>query len=102
MGKRTPSVALGRELIPVYLGAYRYPAAEKLISAQQAAGNDSADLHYWQGRIFSGQGRLDEAVSAYSKAINRDEAYASAYRYRAGAFKIWVILKPLWRTIPPF
>ena len=87
LGKRTPSVTLGRELIPVYLGAYRYPAAEKLISAQQAAGNDSADLHYWQGRIFSGQGRLDEAVSAYSKAINRDEAYASAYRYRAGAFK---------------
>ena len=87
LGKRTPSVTLGRELIPVYLGAYRYPAAEKLISAQQAAGNDSPDLHYWQGRIFSGQGRLDEAVSAYSKAINRDETYASAYRYRAGAFK---------------
>ena len=71
----------------MYLAAYRYSAAEDLIAAQQAAGNDSADLHYWQGRIFSGQGRLDEAVSAYSKAINRDEAYASAYRYRASAFK---------------
>lgn len=87
LGRRKPAPAIAEELVPVYLGAYRYEAAQKQVSALLAAGNDTADVHFWQGRVLSGQNRLDEAVSAYSKAINRDEGYAQAYRYRAGAFK---------------
>ena len=74
-------------MIPVYLGAYRYEEAIKQLKQLRLAGDDSADLHFWTGRIYSGQNRLDEAVSAYSKAINRDASYAQAYRYRASAFK---------------
>ena len=87
LGKRKPSAAIAKEMIPVYLGAYRYEAAKKQLEALQAAGDDSADIHFWTGRIYSGKNRLDEAVSAYSKAIHRDASYAQAYRYRASAFK---------------
>ncbi len=87
LGKKSPSVAVVKEMIPVYLGAYRYEAAQKQLQRLQEAGDDSADLYFWRGRIYSGQNRLDEAVSAYSKAIHRDASHAQAYRYRAGAFK---------------
>ena len=87
LGKRKPTAALSKEMIPVYLGAYRYEEAIKQLKQLRLAGDDSADLHFWTGRIYSGQNRLDEAVSAYSKAINRDASYAQAYRYRASAFK---------------
>ncbi len=87
LGKRKPSASLSKEMIPVYLSAYRYDSAKKQLESLIASGDDSADIHFWTGRIFSGQNRLDEAVSSYSKAINRDGAYVQAYRYRAGAFK---------------
>lgn len=87
LGARKPTAALSRELVPIYLNAYRYEAAQKQIEVLLAAGDDSADVHFWRGRVLSNQNRLDEAVSAYSKAIHRDEGYAQAYRYRASAFK---------------
>lgn len=86
-GKRKITTDLSKELIPVYLGAYRYEAAQSLLEQLQASGDDSADLYFWWGRIYSSQNRLDEAVSAYSKAINRNADYSQAYRYRASAFK---------------
>lgn len=87
LGKRKPMSNIAKEMIPVYISAYRYDAAKKQLEELQAAGDDSADLHFWYGRVLFGQNRLDEAVSAYSKAINRDPAYTQAYRYRASAFK---------------
>ena len=87
LGKRKPTNAIAKEMIPVYISAYRYDSAKKQLRALQAAGDDSADLYFWIGRVLSGQNRLDEAVSAYSKAINRDDSYTQAYRYRASAFK---------------
>ncbi len=73
------------DMMPAYLATYRYESALKLLD--KSAQEDSAALHYWRGRIYLGQNQLDEAVSALSKAINRDDSFAPAYRYRANAFK---------------
>ena len=87
LGKRRTTAALALEIAPIYVKSYRYADAQRLLDTAVKHGEDGADVHYWQGRVFSGQGRADEAVSAYSKAIHRDGTYAQAYRYRAGAFK---------------
>lgn len=87
LGKRRPSAELALEVTPVYVKSYRYADAQRMLDNAINRGEDNAGVHYWQGRVFSGQGRMDEAVSAYSKAIHRDENYAQAYRYRAAAFK---------------
>lgn len=73
------------EIMPAYLHTFRYEKAQRLLA--NSPQTDSAQAHYWRGRIAAGQGRLDEAVSGFSKAINRDESFAPAYRYRANAFK---------------
>ena len=73
------------EIMPAYVHTFRYEKAQRLLTASPQA--DSAQAHYWRGRIAAGRNRLDEAVSSYSKAINRDESFAPAYRYRANAFK---------------
>ena len=87
LGQREPSDALRREMIPVYLSAYRYKAAAPQIAALRESGDDSAQIHFWQGRILLNEGRHDEAVAAFSKAINRDRGYAQAYRYRGDALR---------------
>lgn len=86
LGKRKISASLALEVAPVYVLSYRYADADRLLNSA-ARMEDGADLHYWRGRVYAGQGRADEAVSAYSKAIHRDASYAQAYRYRAGVFK---------------
>lgn len=86
LGKRKISASLALEVVPVYVNSYRYADAERLLNTA-ARKEDGAELHYWRGRVYAGQGRADEAVSSYSKAIHRDNGYALAYRYRAGAFK---------------
>lgn len=73
------------EMMPAYLGAYRYDRALWLLDNSQEA--DSAAAHYWRGRIHWGRNEEDEAISDFSKAINRDETFAPAYRYRAHAYK---------------
>lgn len=78
---------LSRELIPVYLGAYRYETAQEKVAQLLEKGDDSAEVHYWQGRLLAGKNQVDEAISSYSKAINRDVSYAPAYRYRGDLFK---------------
>lgn len=78
---------LSRELIPVYLGAFRYDDAQTSVDKVLETGDDSAEVHYWQGRLLAGKDRVDEAISSYSKAINRDVSYAVAYRYRGDLFK---------------
>ena len=73
------------EMLPSYVGAYRYDKALELLEI--APQPDAAEVHYWRGRVAWGRNELDEAVSSFSKAINRDDAYAPAYRYRANAYK---------------
>lgn len=87
LGKRRATTELTLEILPVYVKSYRFTDAQRLLDNAVKNGADAADIHYWQGRVLSGQGRADEAISAYSKAIHRDEAHAQAYRYRAGTFK---------------
>lgn len=87
LGKRKISADLALEITPVYVKSYRYSDAQLLLNTAIAQGKDNADVHFWQGRVFSGLGKTDEAVSAYSKAVNRDDSYAQAYRFRAAAFK---------------
>lgn len=87
LGKRKISADLALEIAPVYVKSYRYADAQRLLNTAITQGKDNADVHFWQGRVFSGLGKTDEAVSAYSKAVNRDNSYAQAYRFRAAAFK---------------
>ncbi len=79
--------ALERELIPLYLNTYRYEDAQKQVDSLVAKGEESAQIYEWYGRILAGQNRPDEAISAYSKALNRDDTLSSSYRYRAALFK---------------
>ena len=73
------------DIMPSYIGAYRYEKALRLLNASPQT--DTAAAHYWRGRIYWGRNQTDEAVSSFSKAINRDNAFAPAYRYRANAYK---------------
>ena len=75
------------EVIPISLDAYRYDIAQQQVDALAALGNDSASRHFWQGRIFQSDGKLDEAVSAFSKAINRKENWALAYQWRGATYR---------------
>ncbi len=83
--KKTPPLAL--DLAQAYIRTYKYPQAEEELDFVQLYEPDTAQVYFWRGRILHNQGHLDEAVSFYSKAINRDDGLASAYRYRASAFK---------------
>lgn len=73
------------DIMPSYIGAYRYDKALRLLDA--SAQTDTAAAHYWRGRIHWGRNETDEAVSSFSKAINRDEVFIPAYRHRANAYK---------------
>ncbi|MBR4591847.1 MAG: tetratricopeptide repeat protein [Elusimicrobiaceae bacterium] len=73
------------DILPAYISTYRYEKALRLLDASAEA--DTAQGHYWRGRIYWGRNEVDEAVSCFSKAINRDSLFAPAYRYRANAFK---------------
>lgn len=81
-----PESAL-EESIPVSLEAYRYDIAQQQVDALAALGNDSASRHFWQGRIFQSDNKLDEAVSSFSKAINRKDGWALAYQWRGAAYR---------------
>ena len=73
------------EMVPAYVHTYRYTKALQLLD--KVPNPDAAECHYWRGRVYAGQNRVDEAISSFSKAINREEDFAAAYRYRANAFK---------------
>lgn len=81
----TPEANFALEMMPAYLGAYRYDKALRVLD--QVAQPQQAAWHYWRGRIALARNELDEAVSSFSKAVNRDEVFSPAYRYRANAFK---------------
>ena len=80
----TPEIALA--LAEAYIKTYQYPQAEEELDFVEEQDGQRPEIYFWRGRILQNQGYLDEAVSFYSKAINRDTTFASAYRYRANAF----------------
>ena len=81
------SVQLLREMIPVSLAAYRYDVAQAQLDALAQKGDDSAQRYTWQGRLWQSENKLDEAISAFSKAVNRAPEFAEAYQLRGNAFK---------------
>ncbi len=83
--KETPEIALS--LAEAYIKTYKYPQAEQELDFAQQAAPQQPEVYFWRGRLLQNQGKMDEAVSFYSKAIHRDLDFAPAYRYRAGAFK---------------
>ena len=83
--KKTPEIALF--MAQCYIQNYQYEQARNELDAILADNQSAPDPYFWYGRIYHNQGLLDEAVSYYSKAINRASDFASAYRYRASAFK---------------
>lgn len=86
-GKRTPSVRVGQAMAVAWINTYKYAAAERELTRLLALQPENAELYYLLGRVYQGRDLPDEAVSAYSKAINRDPQLAAAYRYRASVFK---------------
>ena len=83
--QKTPEIAL--DLAESYIKTYKYPQAKEELDFVAKADPENPKIYFWNGRILQDQGSMDEAVSFYSKAINRDENYAQAYRARANAFK---------------
>ncbi len=81
------SVPVLEEVLPVTLEAYRYDLAQQQVDSLAALDKDTASLHFWQGRIWQSQNKWDEAISAFSKAINRKEKWALAYQWRAAAYR---------------
>ena len=75
------------ETIPVSLEAYRYEVAQQQVDALAGLGDDSASRHFWQGRIFHSESKWDEAVSAFSKAINRKSEWSLAYQWRGATYR---------------
>ena len=87
LGKRKPTQEEALDMAHAYLGAYRYSDAEAVLGPFLSAGVENPHMYVIQGRVLANQARWDEAVSYYSKAVNRDASFALAYRYRAAAFK---------------
>ncbi len=76
-----------RESVPLSIQAGRWPMARLQLDALRRTGEDTAQFHSWDGKTLQAQGLLDEAVSAYSKAVNRATDQADPYRLRGNAFK---------------
>lgn len=87
LGRRQPTPQVALELAQAYIGAYKYDKARKELLALAKRTPDSPDMFFWLGRIEQLSGHPDEAVSYYSKAVNRDATYAPAYLRRADTFK---------------
>lgn len=83
--RKTPAISLA--LAEAYIKTYKYSSAEKELNTALKALPDEPEGYFWRGRIRHNQGLLDEAVSYYSKALNRDGDFVPALRYRAAAFK---------------
>lgn len=73
-----------REVIPVSIEASRWNMVRTQLDALQ---EDTAQWHMWNGKVLQANGRLDEAIAAYSKAVNRSPDQPQPYRLRANAFK---------------
>ena len=75
------------EVIPVSLDAYRYDLAQQLLDVLTARSMLTPTAYIWQGRLWQNEGKWDEAISAFSKAINRRTDWAQAYQWRGNAYR---------------
>lgn len=80
-------ISLLEEVIPVSIEANRYDQAQRQLDAWIAMQEPTAQWYLWQGQIWQSEHKLDEAISAFSKAINRNKSYLQAYQWRGGVFK---------------
>lgn len=87
LNRRRKTTEIALNLAQAYIYTYKYDEAEKELLEIAQKDPAGAEAYFWLGRIRQNQNRLDEAVSFFSKAINRDNKYAPAYRYRASVFK---------------
>ncbi len=87
LAKRPKTQEIALDLTEAYISTYQYPKAEEELAYLQQQEPDAPEAYFWRGRMLHNQGNLDEAVSFYSKALNRNSSFAPAYRYRAAAFK---------------
>ena len=83
--KKTRDISLA--LAHAYIYTYKPEEAEEELASLLKQYPQDPEPYFWLGRLQQNAGRQDEAVSFYSKAINRDQDYAPAYRYRASVFK---------------
>jgi len=66
---------------------YNYTAARKGFEQILARSPDDTTALFYLGRINYNNEMYDEAISLFSKALNRDAAYANALRLRAAAYR---------------
>jgi tetratricopeptide (TPR) repeat protein len=66
---------------------YDYAKADKIFNSILSKSPDNTDALFYLGRIKFNNESYDEAISYFSKVINRDSKYGAAYRLRASAFK---------------
>lgn len=55
----------------------------KAIDAKEASGRDLANMHYFRAELYSQTGKLDESIADYTKAIELQPDFASAFHDRA-------------------
>ena len=87
VAKKPKTIQIALALADGYIKTYKYAQAEEELDFLEQENPDMPEIYFYRGRILQNQGNLDEAVSFYSKAINRNPDFAEAYRYRANAFK---------------
>jgi tetratricopeptide (TPR) repeat protein len=73
----------GRAAILIESG--QLDAAAPLVERLLASGQSGAEANYLNGRILLARGALDDAITAFTRAIDEDERYADAYAERAAA-----------------
>ncbi len=83
--KKTRDISVA--LAQAYIATYKPEEAEAELADLLERYPQDPEPYFLMGRLQQNAGNQDEAVSFYSKAINRDTDYASAYRYRASIFK---------------
>lgn len=83
--RKTPAIAL--DLANANLHTFKYAEAEKELNWLLLKQPENPEVYYLLGRVYQGRDLKDEAISFYSKAINRNESFANAYRFRASVFK---------------
>jgi tetratricopeptide (TPR) repeat protein len=73
----------GRAAILIESG--QLDAAAPLVERLIASGESTAEASYLNGRILLARGELDDAITAFTRAIDEDDRFADAYARRAVA-----------------
>ena len=66
---------------------YRYETARKVFNKLLKQNPDDTEALFYIGRIYFNNELYDEAISYFSKTLNRDPSFDTAWLLRASAFK---------------